>query len=80
MDVCDLDDIAFPDDALNGFCFRGKASYTKDSCTLVYSAANDKEHYFGDRKGEVTLTFIKSDLTAPFSFSNEASLNELPFR
>ena len=79
--ISELNDISYPYIESLPFCFKGRASYSEDSCTLRYGASTDEDHYFGEReRGEVTLTFIKSDLTAPFSFQSEESLNELPFR
>ena len=80
FDVSELESLSVEEIKSWPFCFRGGASYSEDSCTIVYQADDDTEHYFGEREGEVTLTFIKSDLSAPFSFDSEECLNELPFR
>ena len=58
----------------------GDAEYSESGCTLTFDADDDTAHYFGEREGEVTLTFVRSDLTAPFSFDREESLEELPFK
>ncbi len=80
FNVSELDSLSNANVKSWPFCFRGSASYFEDRCVITYQASDDAEHYFGEREGKVTLTFVKSELTAPFSFYSEESLNELPFR
>ena len=36
----------------------GGASYADGVCTLTYNAEKDRNHFFGEETGEVTLTFV----------------------
>lgn len=42
--------------------FGGEVKYADGMCILTYDADDDEEHFWGDKTGEVTLTFIKEDL------------------
>ena len=44
--------------------FKGKASYSEGVYVLTYQGEDDVEHFFGDRTGEVTLTFVEETGTA----------------
>ena len=75
-----LGNIAYPYGEERSHYFYASVKYAKDRCVLKYDAAEDVEQYFGKRNGKAKLTFVRSNLQAPFFFDDEASLNELPFR
>ena len=54
-----------PSDKGNGLSglFGGYISYSDGVCVLTYQGENDEENYFGDRTGEVTLTFVEEPLS-----------------
>ena len=76
----ELDDMAFPKYGDPYRSYAGECSYSKDSLTITFDKAGDEELYMGRGDGDVKLTFVRTNLTAPFSFDDEASLDELPFR
>lgn len=42
--------------------FDGGAVFAEGICTLIYDAENDRNSFWSEESGEVTLTFIKEDL------------------
>ena len=44
------------------FIFNGDASYSEGVCTLTYQGEDDEEHFWGDKTGQVTLTFVREEL------------------
>lgn len=76
----ELDDMAFPEYGDPYRSYIGECSYSKDRLTITFDEAGDEDLYMGRGDGEEQLTFVRTELTAPFSFDDEESLNELPFR
>ena len=42
--------------------FGGKVEYSEGICILTYNAEDDKNNFWGEKTGQVTLTFLKEEL------------------